>query len=119
MLVKNIADCNEFTAHDGCLIREVLHPKNDTVASPLSLAVARLPAGKASRPHTLTQTELYFILEGQGRMHINDETRAVGAADAILIPPRSVQWIENTADSELRFLAVVSPPWREEDDRQV
>lgn len=119
MFVKNLNHCPEFTANDGCLVREALHPKNDPVELGCSLAAARVPAGACTRPHTLAQTEVYLILAGEGRMHIDNEVRAVGAQDVILIPPRSVQWIENTADGELRFLAIVSPPWRQEDDQLV
>ncbi|MGH8120805.1 MAG: cupin domain-containing protein [Gammaproteobacteria bacterium] len=119
MFVKNLNDCREFTAIDGSLIRELLHPKNDPVDLAFSLAVARVPAGERTRRHKLIQTEVYFILAGEGRMHIDNETRDVGADDVILIPPQAVQWIENVGNSELEFIAVVSPPWREEDDRQV
>jgi len=119
MFVKNLIACREFTANDGCLIRELLHPKNDLVELTYSLAVARAQSGKRTLPHKLDRTEVYFILAGQGRMHINHETREVGAEDVILIPPQAVQWIENTGNSELKFMAIVSPPWREEEDRQV
>ena len=116
MFVKNLNACNEFTANDGCLIRELLHPKNDPVDTGYSLAVARVRAGERTRPHKLAQTEVYYILTGQGRMHINNETREVSTGDVILIPPQTIQWIENTGEDELRFIAIVSPPWREQDD---
>ena len=119
MLVKNLHDCNEFTANDGCLIRELLHPKNDPVELAFSLAVARVHVGQRTRRHKLAQTEVYYILAGQGRMHTNSETREVGSGDVILIPPQAVHWIENSGDRELQFIAIVSPPWREEDDQQV
>ena len=116
MFVKNLNDCREFTANDGCQIRELLHPKNDPVDLAFSLAVARVPAGERTRRHKLIQTEVYFILAGEGRMHINSETREVGANDMILIPPQAVQLVENIGDDELRFIAIVSPPWGEQDD---
>ena len=116
MFVKNLNACKEFTANDGCLIRELLHPKNDPVDLAFSLAVARVPVGERTRRHKLVQTEVYFVLTGQGWMHINNKTREVGADDVILIPPQAVQWIENIGDDELRFIAIVSPPWREQDD---
>ena len=116
MFVKNLNACHEFTANDGCLVRELLHPKNDPVDLGYSLAVARVHAGKRTWQHKLVQTEVYYILSGQGRMHIGNETREVSIGDVILIPPGAVQWIENTGNSELKFLAIVSPPWREQDD---
>ena len=116
MFVKNLNTCKEFTANDGCLIREVLHPKNDPVDPGYSLAVARVHAGKRTLPHKLVQSEVYYILSGQGRMHINNEACEVSIGDVILIPPLAIQWIENTGDRELQFIAIVSPPWREQDD---
>lgn len=116
MFVKNLNACHEFTAIDGCLIRELLHPKNDPVVLGYSLAVARVHAGKRTLPHKLVQTEVYYILAGQGRMHIHNEAREVSTGEVILIPPQTIQWIENTGDDELRFIAIVSPPWREPDD---
>ena len=119
MLVKNLHDCNEFTANDGCLIRELLHPKNDPVELAFSLAVARVDIRQRTRRHQLAQTEGYDILAGLGSMHINNETREVGAGDVILIPPQAVQWIENSGDRGLQFIAIVSPPWREQDDQLI
>ena len=117
MFVKNLNACDEFTANDGCLIREILHPQNDPVDLDWSMAMARVLIGKRTLPHKLIQAEVYYILSGQGRMYINNESRAVGTGDVISIPPQSVQWIKNTGNDELRFIAIVSPPWRELDDQ--
>lgn len=116
MFVKNLRDCVEFTAQDGCGIRELLHPEQDAPALPYSLAYARVETGKATYRHQLKQTEIYFILKGSGRMHIGAESRQVSTWDAVVIPAQAQQWIENTGPDTLEFLAVVSPPWRAEDD---
>lgn len=52
-------------------------------------------------------------------MHVGDETQDVIAGDGILIPAGSVQWIENTGDESLLFAAIVSPPWKQEDDERL
>jgi mannose-6-phosphate isomerase-like protein (cupin superfamily) len=116
MFLKNLSDCKEFTANDGCRIRELLHPKNDPVDLPYSIAVAKITAGKRSYRHKLSQSEVYYILAGQGRMHIGDEMREARAGDVILIPANSAQWIENTGNTELQFIAIVNPPWTEQGD---
>ena len=73
--------------------------------------------GAASLPHRLkTSTEVYFILEGGGEMHIDSEKADVGTGMAILIPPGSWQHIHNTGEAELKFLCIVSPMWRAEDE---
>lgn len=119
MLIKRTADCNEFTANDGCRIREVLHPRNDNNDGrqmPLSLAVARVEPGRQSYAHYLEQTEVYYILAGCGQMHIDDGSAEVGPGDAVYIPAKARQWIENTGEETLEFVAVCAPAWSAEGD---
>ena len=116
MFVKNLDDCDEFSANDGCAIRELLHPEKDAPPLPYSLAYARVESGKETYRHRLKQTEIYFITRGAGLMHIGQESRAVSKGDAVVIPGQSQQWIENTGPETLEFIAIVSPPWRAEDD---
>ena len=85
-----------------------------------SLAHAVLGPGVASAPHRLkSSSEVYFILEGRGIVHIDGESAEVAAGQAVYIPPRSVQHIENIGDGSLIFLCLVSPPWREEDEELI
>lgn len=116
MFIKNLNECEEFIANDGCRIRELLHPKNDPVNLPYSIAIATVDAAKRSYRHMLHQTEIYYILEGTGRMHIDGEDAVVSASDVIVIPAGAAQWIENTDDKTLVFAAIVSPPWDTADD---
>ena len=119
MFVKNIQDCPTFTANDGCEIKEWLHPEKDHVDLPYSIAEAVVATGQQSYKHTLEQTEVYLILEGNGVMHIDDEARPVVQGQSILIPAKSVQWIENSGTIPLRFLALVSPPWTKAGDNRL
>lgn len=116
MFVKNIDDCPEFTANDGCQIREWLHPEDDAVDLPYSVAMATVDIGQQSYKHKLEQAEVYLITAGQGLMHIDDEEKEVNAGDAIYIEPLCTQWIENTGQESLCFIAIVNPPWSEEGD---
>ena len=103
-------------ANDGCSIRELLHPKNDAVDLPYSLALATVDVGQKSYRHKLEQTEVYHILQGHGRMFIDSEDSEVGTGDVIVIPAEAVQWIENIGSEPLVFTAIVSPPWTEDGD---
>lgn len=116
MFVKALADCPPLLANDGCRIFELLHPRNDPLALPYSFAIAEVEVGESSYRHRLRQTEVYFVLAGRGRMHVDAETRELGVGDAVVIPADAEQWIDNIGDERLRFVAVVSPPWRAEDD---
>lgn len=119
MFVKNINDCSKFTANDGCQIQEWLHPKDDAVDLPYSVAMATVDVGEQSYKHRLEQTEVYLITTGQGLMHIDDEEKEVKSGDAIFIESESVQWIENTGKIALQFIAIVNPPWSEEGDNRL
>lgn len=116
MFIKNLNNCKEFTANDGCRIRELLHPKNDPVDLPYSIAIAIVNPARRSYRHKLNLTEIYYILEGAGRMHIDNECVIVNTGDVIVIPAGTAQWIENTEDNDLVFAAIVNPPWNEVDD---
>src|SRR5690606_20429960 len=96
VFIKNLNNCEEFTANDGCRLRELLHPKNDSVDLPYSIAVARVARGKQTYKHKLSQAEVYYILSGTGCMHVDNEAANVKAGDVILVSPMSIQWLENT-----------------------
>ena len=96
----------------ACYITEV---SNSEDAPAVSIARARLEAGRTTRWHRLTETgERYCILAGQGRVEIADaEPTDVGPGDVVLIPPLCRQRIHNPGPGDLVFLAVCSPRFRE------
>jgi Mannose-6-phosphate isomerase len=117
MLIKSLKNCEYFQVADETVLCELLHPKNENIEMGCSVAHAIIEPGKASLPHKLkSSVEIYYILEGEGIMHINTESGDVKAGDTIYIPPGSSQWIENTTKDNLKFLCVVNPPWQEEDE---
>ena len=116
MLIKDLKDCKEFIAGDNTTFRELLNAKTENLEIRYSLGEAIVQPGKKSRPHALKTTEVYFILSGKGIMHINQETRAVSSGQMIYIPPKSQQYIENISDIDLKFLCIVDPAWRKEDE---
>jgi mannose-6-phosphate isomerase-like protein (cupin superfamily) len=40
----------------------------------------------------------------------------VGPGQAIYIPPNAKQYIRNTGSSDLKFICIVDPAWRKEDE---
>ncbi|MHB8095303.1 MAG: cupin domain-containing protein [Candidatus Aminicenantales bacterium] len=116
MIVKNLQDCDPFISGDRTVLRELLHPDKDPIAIRYSLAESRLAPGMKALPHRLKTSEVYFILEGRGLMHIDREAREVRSGQAVYIPPGSRQFIENPGDVELVFLCIVDPAWRPEDE---
>lgn len=117
MLVRTLEQCKTFTAGDGSLLREILHPDRHHLDIRYSLAWATIEPGHKTLAHLLTCAEVYYIIRGQGRMHINNEEKTVKENDTIYIPPKAVQFIENTAREKLEFLCIVDPAWQPEAER--
>ncbi|UCD20333.1 MAG: cupin domain-containing protein [candidate division WOR-3 bacterium] len=112
MLVKKLEECRSFIAGDGSLLKEILNPQKQTLAIRYSLAHAVISPGQKTVPHVLKHAEVYYILSGQGTMHIDKKMREVRTNDTIYIPPNHVQFMENTADQNLKFLCIVDPAWQ-------
>lgn len=116
MLIRKLKDCREMIAGDGCSLRELLNARADQRAFRYSLAHAVVKPGQKTKPHSLKVSEVYYILEGEGRMHIGSETARVISGDVVDIPPRAVQFIENIGLADLVFLCIVDPAWSLEDE---
>jgi mannose-6-phosphate isomerase-like protein (cupin superfamily) len=122
MIIRDIADCAHERVLDCSLLCELLHPDKVTGAQELECSVAHaiIPPGESTLPHMLLKsTELYYILQGSGEMHIDKETAPVSPGRIILIPPRARQWIQNTGRDNLVFLCIVSPKWQAADEQLV
>lgn len=116
ILIKDILNCQEFIAGDNTILRELLHPDKENLQFRYSLAHAVVKPGQISEPHRLRTSEVYYILEGDGVMFIDGETSEVHSGYAVYIPPMSKQYIQNTGKNDLKFLCIVDPAWRTEDE---
>ncbi len=116
MLIRKLMECDEFVAGDGTLLRELLHPSQQAVELRYSLAQAIVPVGQTSIPHALATSEVYYILQGVGEMHINTEAQQVTVGDVVYIPPHAKQFIRNCGSEPLVFLCIVDPAWKAADE---
>lgn len=110
MLLRNRErDALPFTTKDGSTIREYLHTDVQ------SLAEASLGPGQVTWRHYHARSEeIYLIVDGNGELEVEGETRAVAAGDAILIPPGS--WHELSAGPDgVRLLCCCVPPYSDDD----
>ena len=115
MDIRNINDVPSFTTKDGSEIRELLAHRNSCIRKQ-SLAEARLPIAGQTTPHYHPRTEeIYFITQGEGVMTIDEQHQAVGAGDAIAIPPGAVHHIRNTGIETLTFLCCCAPAYEHDD----
>lgn len=120
MLIRDSTDSPHERVVDRTILSELLHPDKVAGAENLgcSIAHAIVPAGEESLPHILEKsTELYYLLQGSGEMHIDDEEAPVREGQIVLIPPGARQYIRNTGPGNLVFLAIVAPKWQADDER--
>lgn len=117
MLIRKLDDLQEIIAGDQTRLRELLHPQREyAFAGRYSLAHAIVERGKTTLKHRLSSDEVYYIISGEGIMHIGSESAPVDSGDVIEIKPGSVQWIENVGSGELIFLCIVDPAWNKSDE---
>ncbi|MCK4710085.1 MAG: cupin domain-containing protein [Gammaproteobacteria bacterium] len=105
-----------YQTKDNSIIRELLHPENNTTVKNQSLAEATVLCNQTTAAHFHKKTEeIYFILKGNGKMFLDDNSFDVSEADSILIKPGQIHCIKNTGNTELKFLCCCSPAYQHED----
>lgn len=80
-------------------------------AATLGARMWRLHPGQASTRHRHErQHELYVVLEGTGRIRVDDELLTLEPLSALLIEPEHVRQVFNDTDADALWLVVGAPP---------
>ncbi|MEX2107005.1 MAG: cupin domain-containing protein [Solirubrobacterales bacterium] len=80
-------------------------------AGALGARLWRLAPGQASTKHRhREQEELYVLLEGSGRVRVDEEVLALEPLDSLLVEPRAVRQLFNDTDADQLWLVVGAPP---------
>eukprot|EP00906_Rhabdomonas_costata_P026294 RCo037455 len=101
-----------YEAADRALAREIASPRNSSVKA-LSIAEIRIPPRVTIRRHYhAVLEEVYYVVSGRGMVTIGEESRAVEAGDAVVIPPGQWHTVCNEEEAgDLRMIVTCSPPW--------
>jgi uncharacterized cupin superfamily protein len=79
-------------------------------ADTLGARLWRIEPGQASTRHRHRDTaELYVLLEGHGRMRVDDELLDLGPLDSVLVEPDSVRQPFNDTEADQLWLVVGAP----------
>lgn len=71
----------------------------------------RLEPGQASTRHRhRDQEELYVLLEGTGRMRVDEDRLTLAPLDSVLVEPDSVRQLFNDTAAEQLWLVTGAPP---------
>jgi len=104
-------ESKEYYSEEGCHIIEIL---NDSSSPTISLARARVEVGQKTRLHALSDTtEIYYLLQGQGKAIIGGQSRDLRIGDCVRIEPDEDQSIQNMGDEDLIFLCICHPRYKE------
>ena len=116
MLIKKNSEIESFQGNEGTKIKQYFHPHNTLNGISYSIAQFTLEPGKRSLNHKMKSSEIYYILEGEAILKIDQQLYQLVKDDSIYVPPMSEQLIENTGSINLRFLCIVDPAWKSEDE---
>jgi len=48
--------------------------------------------------------EVFYFLDGEGTMRIEEEVQSVAPGDRVIVPIKTLHVLENTGDTEMRFV---------------
>ena len=119
MKINNIFDITGTKFPAGRLTRVMVGPGAPIEAEGFVMGyVTIFPQGSVPL-HRHHQEEVYVILRGTGKMHVNDETADVKAGDYIYSDSYSTHLLENTSNEDMIMLFCYSPKgivehWQEE-----
>jgi mannose-6-phosphate isomerase-like protein (cupin superfamily) len=100
----------------GEMIRELAGLARANVQR-LSLAeVIIAPGGQAREHYHHQMEEVYYLLQGQAQLTVDDETSTVGPGDTIPIPPGARHKIVNVGDTDVVMMVACAPAWHEHDN---
>jgi uncharacterized cupin superfamily protein len=79
-------------------------------AKTLGARLWRLHPGQASTKHRhYTEHELYIVLEGTGRVRVDDELLTLEPLSALLVEPQHTRQVFNDTDTDALWLVVGAP----------
>jgi len=116
MSLRRNSEIDSIQGDEGTKIKQYFHPHNTLNGINYSIAQFTLDPGKKSKLHKMSSSEIYYILEGSGNLKIDEETHHIEKDDSAYVPPNSKQFIENTGSIDLKFLCIVEPAWKAENE---
>ena len=118
MFQKKELEIAEIQGDEGTKIRQYFSPENTGDKINYSLAQFTIEPEKKSKLHKISSSEIYYILEGQGEITIDNIIFKLTKNDSIFVPPGAKQFVRNTSGKEdLKFLCIVYPPWTKKEEK--
>jgi len=112
--VKNRDKVTPYPTKDGSIVWELYHP-NHLQMTDVSIAEAYVEGGTETKPHVHhAAQEIYYIIDGEGTMMLNNRRIDIRTGDAVLIPSGTSHKVK-AGGYGVRILCVSTPPYMHED----
>ncbi|MDY9926206.1 cache domain-containing protein [Methanosarcina sp.] len=120
LFTRNTGNC-EFINATGISLCELMHPERmeSDPGINYSIAYVVMDPGEKSLPHRLSNPEIYYTLEGNGTIFVDDVPVSLHKGKLVLVPASEVQYVENTGNSSLLLLVIDQPAWKAENEEIV
>ncbi|MGY5143648.1 MAG: cupin domain-containing protein [Candidatus Nitrosopumilus sp. bin_32a] len=116
MSLRKNSEIDSIQGNEGTKIKQYFHPHNTLNGINYSLAQFILESGKRSKLHKISSSEVYYILEGSGTLYVNEEKYDLEKDDSVYVLPNTKQFIENSGTGDLKFLCIVEPAWKADNE---
>ena len=116
MSLQKDSEIDSVDGVEGTKIKQYFNSKNTVGAISYSIAQFSLEVGKKSKLHKLNSSEIYYVLEGKGELKVDNKIFYLKQNDSVFVKPDSAQQIKNVGPEKLKFLCIVEPEWKPEDE---
>ena len=115
IICRNLSECTYFEEPGNIRAAELLNPKNmnENVDLNYSIAHSVIEPGENVAPHLMKNSEVHYILEGEGVLYIDGIPVELHQDQLVYIPAGAVQMTFNTGNTTLKFLVIDQPGWLE------
>ncbi|MCM1986657.1 cache domain-containing protein [Methanococcoides seepicolus] len=118
---NDVEDLEHFSRFGDVFIGNLFHPAKADRELDVNYSIAHviIKPDKSIEPHMMKNPEVYYVLEGEGLLYIEDVPFELSKGKLVHIPANSKQHTENTGIFDLEFFAINQPSWAEENEEMV
>jgi mannose-6-phosphate isomerase-like protein (cupin superfamily) len=107
---------NEYPGHFGGALSKALVDPGNTGTSRIDFRISRYaPAAYVGEHIHQVQEQIYYVIDGEGVLTLDDERHLMRAHDYVYVPPGVRHSFTNTGIADLVFFVITTPANDESD----
>jgi mannose-6-phosphate isomerase-like protein (cupin superfamily) len=108
MIILKKHTAPRYTREEG-IVSYLLASSITSSAEYLTTSVVEIKPGGKQRIHSHVPEQIYYILEGSGKMTVADETEKVVPEDCVFIPSNAPHGLINDGKKMLKYFSAAAP----------